>query len=119
MLLEGSRVAVVDGSGVVRAKVIGKVKCRSAKLAALVKVVPRKFNPSKFTKKDILLAMVVHTKYPTLRPDGTTISFGQNSVILVKRDKKGLSPVSKTVQAYMPREVLASLSSTFSHLGKV
>lgn len=119
MLLEGSVVNVVDGGGVLKAKVIGRVKCRSAKVGSLLKVVPRQFNSSKFTKKDVLLAMVVHTIYPLQRMDGTTISFQRNSVILVKRDKKGLSPISKTVSAYIPREVLTILSGTFSHLGKV
>ena len=119
MLLEGSVVNVVDGGGVLKAKVIGKVKCRHAKIGSLIKVVPRLFNPSKFTKKNVLLAMVVHTVYPLLRKDGSTISFQQNSVILVKKDKKGLLPISKTVPAYIPQEVLTILSGTFSHLGRV
>ncbi len=45
-------------------------------------------NPNGTVKKgDVVKAVVVRTKYPILRADGTTVRFDENAAVIIKDDK--------------------------------
>ena len=85
-------------------KVIGGSKKRYARVGELVVLSVQVAEPRKMVKKkDILHAVVVRTKQPIRRADGSYIKFDENAVVIVDKEKK--EPRANRVFGPIPREV--------------
>ncbi len=87
MIRMRSRLEVADNSGVKKAFMIGVIG-RHGKLWAEVGDVitanVREVAPDSAIKKgEVVRAVVVRTRWPTRRPDGSTIRFDTNAVVLI------------------------------------
>lgn len=86
-------------------KVIGSSKKRFAHVAEIIKVSIKTALPnSKVKKGEVFNAVVVRTRYPIKRPDGSCITFGRNSAVLLN-DKK--EPLGTRIFGPLPRELRA------------
>ena len=75
-------------------KVLGSSKKRYASIGELVVLSVQKAEPRKTTKKkDVLYAVVVRSKAPFRRKDGSYIRFDENAVVIVAKElkKNGIS----------------------------
>jgi len=85
-------------------KVLGGSKRRYARIGDLVVISVQVAEPRKMVKKkDVLHAVVVRTKQPTRRADGSYIKFDENAVVIVDKDKK--EPKANRVFGPIPREI--------------
>ncbi len=85
-------------------KVLGGSKRRYARVGDLVVISVQVAEPRKMVKKkDVLHAVVVRSKQPTRRADGSYIKFDENAVVIVDKDKK--EPKANRVFGPIPREV--------------
>lgn len=91
MIQQESRLDVADNTGareVMCIKVLGGSRRRFARLGdVIVCSVKSTIAGSDVKKKAIVRAVVVRTKQPTRRPDGSYIRFDSNAVVLVDKDK--------------------------------
>ena len=82
-----SRLNVADNSGakeVACIRVLGGSKKYSASLGDIIVVaVKDAISGGKVKKGDVKKAVIVRTKYPVLRKDGTVINFDDNSVVIL------------------------------------
>ena len=70
-------------------KVLGGSKKRYAELGELVILSVQSAEPRKATKKkDIVCGVVVRQKKPFRRKDGSYVSFDDNAVVLIDKEKK-------------------------------
>lgn len=110
MIQEGSFLEVADNSGVRLVKcvkVLGGSKKRSAGCCEMIVVSARKVAPkssSSVKKGDVCLAVIVRTKAPIHRADGSVISFRENAVVLLDKQHKMLGT---RVSGVVPRELRA------------
>ncbi|BCG49386.1 50S ribosomal protein L14 [Candidatus Carsonella ruddii] len=92
MISEQTLVKVIDNSGAKIAKcikILNGSKKKTAKIGDFVKVVIKNSNfNSKIKKGQIMNAILVRSKYPLRRNDGTFVSFSDNAVILLNNNKK-------------------------------
>ncbi len=106
MLQERSVIKVADNSGakVVRCfRVLGGSRKRYARVGDVIITSVQIAEPRKpVKKKDIVKALVVRTRNPIRRPDGTVIRFDENAVVLI--DEKG-EPRGTRIFGPIPREV--------------
>ncbi len=96
MIQQESRCEVADNSGAKIAYVIrvlggstgrGKYICKQAGVGDKVVCSVKKSLPGSDVKTgDKVRAVVVRTKYPTRRPDGSTVRFDTNAVVLIGED---------------------------------
>ncbi|MCD6118802.1 50S ribosomal protein L14 [bacterium] len=107
MLSTETRVNVADNSG---AKQLLVIKClnRSGKKVAHVGDIVvgsiKAASPRKDIKKgDIVRAVVVRTKFPIHRRDGSTIRFDENAVVII--DEETLNPKGNRVFGPVAREL--------------
>lgn len=85
-------------------KVLGSSKKRYARVGELVVISVQVAEPRKMVKKkDVLHAVVVRTKQPIRRADGSYIRFDENAVVIVDKDKK--EPKANRVFGPIPREI--------------
>ena len=85
-------------------KVLGGSKKRYARVGDLVVLSVQVAEPRKMLKKkEICHAVVVRTKQPTRRTDGSYIKFDENAVVIVDKEKK--EPKANRVFGPIPREV--------------
>lgn len=98
---------VADNSGAkkVRCFNIGKLsKHRFARLGDVVTASVRVCTPnSNIKKKEIVKAVIVRQKSPYLRPDGSSIRFDDNAVVLINPDKiprgtRVLGPIAREIR---------------------
>ena len=87
MIMMRTQLAVADNTGVMKVSCIG-VLGRSGKLLAFLGDVItcniREADPDAMAKKgEVVRAVVVRTKAPTRRPDGTWLRFDSNAVVLI------------------------------------
>jgi large subunit ribosomal protein L14 len=98
---------VADNSGakVVQCfKVLGGSKRMSAGLGDIVVVSVKQALPGgKVKKGDVKKAVIVRTKYPIRRPDGSTIQFDQNSCVIL--GAQGQDPVGTRIFGPVAREL--------------
>jgi large subunit ribosomal protein L14 len=91
MIQQESRLDVADNTGarqVMCIKVLGGSRRRFARLGdVIVCSVKSTIAGSDVKKKTIVRAVVVRTKQPTRRPDGSYIRFDSNAVVLIDKDK--------------------------------
>lgn len=90
MIQEYSRLKVADNSG---AKEVGCIKVlrRGKKTFALIgdviTVAVKSASPRGIVKKkEVCRAVIVRTKKPYLRKDGSTVRFDENAVVLINND---------------------------------
>lgn len=107
MLQDGSNVIIADNGGGVEArifKVLGGSKRRYAGIGDLVVIAVKKAQPRKMIKKkDVHHAVVVRTTKPFRRKDGSYISFDDNAVVIIEKDK--FEPKAGRIFGPIPREI--------------
>jgi large subunit ribosomal protein L14 len=85
-------------------KVLGGSKKRYAELGEMVVLSVQTAEPRKAVKKkDIVYGIVVRQRKPFRRKDGSYISFDDNAVVLVDKEKK--EPKANRVFGPIPREM--------------
>ncbi len=107
MLSAYSRVNVADNSG---AKQLLVIKClgrsgkKTASIGDIVVGSVKVATPRKDVKKgDVVRAVVVRTKFPIHRRDGSTIRFDENAVVII--DPATLNPKGNRVFGPVAREL--------------
>ena len=85
-------------------KVLGSSKKRYARIGDLVVISVQKAEPRKaIKKKDVLYAVVVRSRAPFRRKDGSYIRFDENAVVIVAKEK--LEPLAARIFGPIPREI--------------
>jgi len=91
MIQQESRLDVADNTGareVMCIKVLGGTRRRFATVGDIIVCSVKSVIPgSEVKKKSVVRAVIVRTKQPTRRPDGSYIRFDSNAVVLVDKDK--------------------------------
>lgn len=107
MIQPRSIVKIADNSGgkIGRVfKVLGGSKKRYAELGEMVVLSIQTAEPRKpVKKKDIVYGVIVRQAKPYRRMDGSYVSFDDNAVVLVDKEKK--EPKANRVFGPIPREV--------------
>ena len=110
MIQAGTNVKITDNSGGKFGrvfKVLGGSKRRYASLGDMVVLSVKVAEPRKQTKKkDIVYGVVVRTTKQVRRKDGSYISFDDNAVVIVDKEKK--EPRAGRVFGPVPRELSES-----------
>ena len=91
MIQQETRLAVADNTGakeIACIKVLGGTRKRFAGLGDIIVCSVKSVIPgSDIKKKSIVRAVIVRTKQPTRRADGSYIKFDSNAVVLIDKDK--------------------------------
>ena len=107
MIQPQSIVKITDNSGgkIGRVfKVLGGSKKRYARVGDIVVLSVQVAEPRKTVKKkDVLRAVVVRAKQKNKRKDGSYISFDDNAVVIIEKDKK--EPIAGRIFGPIPREI--------------
>ena len=78
---------VADNTGARKASFIGVLNCKgklSARVGDMVRVNIKESSPDAAIKKgQVVQAVVVRTKFPIRRPDGTYVRFDTNAVVII------------------------------------
>lgn len=109
MLQQESRAKVADNSGakeILVIKVLGGTSRRYAEVGDVVIATVKKATPNAGVKKgDVVAAVVVRQSHKIHRNDGTSISFDENAVVILKskesKDPKGtriFGPVARELR---------------------
>src|SRR3990167_7701855 len=92
MIQPRTLVKITDNSGAKIGrvfKVLGGSKRRYARIGDIVTLSVQSAEPRKqVKKKDVLRAVVVRQKKPFRRKDGSYISFDENAVVIIEKEKK-------------------------------
>lgn len=108
---------VIDNSGAIQAeciKVLRKSPFNYASVGDEIVCVIKKAKPissqitgasasNRVKKGDVVHAVVVRTKQPVKRPDGTVIRFDDNACVLVNKNKE---PLGTRISSVVSRELL-------------
>lgn len=109
MIQTESVLHVADNSGarkVMCIKVLGGSKRRYARIGDVIKVSIKEAIPrGKVKKGEVMNALVVRTRKPVRRPDGSVIRFDTNAVVLLNAQ---LQPIGTRVFGPVTRELRAS-----------
>jgi len=91
MIQAETRLQVADNTGareVMCIKVLGGSRRRTAGLGDVIVCSVKSVIPgSDIKKKTIVQAVIVRTKSPTRRPDGSYIRFDSNAAVIIDKDK--------------------------------
>ena len=108
MVHEESRLVVADNTG---AKIIKCIRClggshrKTAGIGDIIVASVKKADPNgKVKKGDVVTAVIVRTKYPIQRADGTVIKFDENAAVIIDKAKapKGtriFGPIARELRA--------------------
>lgn len=92
MIQAESRLRVADNSGardVLCIKVLGGSRRRYARVGDIITCSVKAALPgANVKKKEVVQAVVVRTTQPTKRPDGSSIRFDDNAVVLIDKSKQ-------------------------------
>jgi large subunit ribosomal protein L14 len=106
MIQVGTKVIITDNTGGKRAevfKVLRGSKRRYARIGDVVVLAVKSAEPRKAVKKsDVLRAVVVRQKKPFRRQDGSYISFDDNAVVILEKEKE---PKGGRIFGPIPREI--------------
>lgn len=101
-----SNLQVADNSGARRIRciqVMGGSKRRYAHVGDIITATVKEALPNAAVKKgEVVKAVVVRTKHPTQRPDGTVIRFDSNAAVLITPQK---DPRGTRIFGPVPREL--------------
>lgn len=107
MIQQESKVTAADNSGARALKcirVLGGSGRRYARVGDIIVASVKTANPAGAVKrKSVVKAVVVRTQSPILRPDGSTIKFDDNAVVLLAEDNK--TPRGTRIFGPVPREL--------------
>lgn len=107
MIQPRSIVNITDNSGAKIGrifKVLGSAAKRYARVGDLVVLSVQKAEPRKSVKKkDVLTAVVVRSRQPHRRKDGSYIRFDENAVVIL--DKSKVEPLAGRIFGPIPREI--------------
>ena len=117
MVHEESRLVVADNTG---AKEIKCIRClggshrKTAGIGDIIVASVQKADPNgKVKKGDDVTAVIVRTKYPIQRADGTSIRFDQNAAVIIDKAK---APKGTRIFGPIARELRAGGFSTIISL---
>jgi len=106
MIQQESRLLVTDNSGakeILCIRVLGGSRRRYARVGDVITASVKQANPSGAVKrKSIVKAVIVRTKYPIKRKDGSTIRFDDNAAVVIGDDKL---PRGTRIFGPVPREL--------------
>lgn len=106
MIQQESRLVVTDNSGakqVLCIRVLGGTRRRYARVGDVIVATVKDANPSGAVKrKSVVKAVVVRSKAPIQRKDGSTIRFDDNAVVIIGDDKL---PKGTRIFGPVPREL--------------
>ena len=106
MIQAQSNLKVADNSGakmVQCIKVLGGSQRRYAQLGDIIVAVVKEAEPRKIVKKhDIVQAVIVRQRRPYRRQDGSYISFDDNAVVIIDKNKQ---PRGSRILGPVPREL--------------
>ncbi len=109
MLQDKSLVMVGDNTGAKIARVFkvpGGSKRRYAGIGDVVIISIQVAEPRKAVKKkEVYRAVVVRTKNPFARKDGSYIRFDENAVVIIEKQGKEMAPKGNRVFGPVPREL--------------
>lgn len=107
MIQPRSIVEIADNSGAKIGrvfKVLGSSKKRVAKIGDIVVLSVQKAEPRKAVKKkDILFGLVVRSRAPFRRADGSYVRFDENAVVIL--DNQKAEPMAGRIFGPIPREI--------------
>lgn len=91
MIQQYSRLKVADNSGAKEVsciRVIGGAKISAAQMGDVIVASVKSSTPqAQVKKKEIVKAVIIRQKFPKRRPDGTSIRFDDNAVVIINPDK--------------------------------
>ena len=106
MIQQETRLKVADNTGakeVLCIKVLGGSRKRYARTGDLIVITIKKAIPGSNVKKgEVHKAVVVRTKYPIFRNDGSSVKFDNNAVVII--DDKG-EPIGTRIFGPVTREL--------------
>lgn len=106
MIQTETNLVVADNSGARSVRVIrlygGSHRTASTVGDVVLCAVKDAIPNSKVKKGDVVKAVIVRTKYPLQRRDGSTISFDDNAVVIINDDK---APIGTRVFGPVAREL--------------
>jgi len=85
-----SWIDVADNTGARRARMIGVIgkRSRSAGIGDVITAHVKEAAPDGTVKKsDVVRAVIVRTKNPIRRPDGSQLRFDNNAIVIIDKDK--------------------------------
>ncbi|MDB5163436.1 MAG: ribosomal protein [Candidatus Saccharibacteria bacterium] len=106
MIQQESRLVITDNSGakeVLVIRVLGGTRRRYAGVGDVVVVTVKDANPNgAVKKKSVVRAVVVRTRQPIRRKDGSSIRFDDNAAVIIGDDKQ---PRGTRIFGPVPREL--------------
>jgi len=106
MIQQESRMIVTDNSGaheILCIRVLGGTRRRYARVGDVITATVKAAAPNgTVRRKQVVRAVVVRTKRPLNRPDGSTISFDDNAAVIIDEDKQ---PRATRIFGPVPREL--------------
>lgn len=106
MITQESRLKVTDNSGareVLCIRVLGGTRRRYARVGDVITASVKQAVPGgAVKKKQVVQAVVVRTRRPLRRPDGSTIAFDDNAAVILADDK---NPRATRIFGPVPREL--------------
>lgn len=106
MIQQESRLLVTDNSGakeILCIRVLGGTRRRYARVGDVIVASVKQANPSgNVKKKSVVRAVIVRTRSPIRRKDGSTIKFDDNAAVIIGDDKL---PRGTRIFGPVPREL--------------
>ncbi len=106
MIQQETRLAVADNTGakeLLCINVLGSSGRRYAGVGDVIKAVVKEATPNMPVKKSQLVkAVIVRTKHPVHRPDGSRIRFDENAAVIINEDS---NPIGTRVFGPVAREL--------------
>lgn len=106
MIQQESRLLVCDNSGakeILCIRVLGGTRRRYARVGDVIVATVKQASPSgAVRKKSVIRAVVVRTRNPIKRKDGSTIKFDDNAAVIIGEDKL---PKATRIFGPVPREL--------------
>ena len=106
MIQQESRLSVCDNSGakeILCIRVLGGSKRRYARVGDQIVASVKQATPNgQVKKKQVVRAVVVRTKARFQRPDGSTLAFSENAVVIIDEKKE---PLASRVFGPVPHEL--------------
>lgn len=106
MIQQESRLLVTDNSGakeILCIRVLGGTRRRYARVGDIIVATVKQASPSgNVKKKSVVRAVVVRTRQPIKRRDGSTIRFDDNAAVIIDEEKQ---PKATRIFGPVPREL--------------
>lgn len=107
MIQQESKLIATDNSGarsLLCIRVLGGSRRRYARVGDIIVASVKTANPAGGVKrKSVVKAVVVRTRSPILRPDGSSIKFDDNAAVVLAEDNK--TPRGTRIFGPVPREL--------------